>query len=48
MRDRALWRRYVLAPGVELHVRADLVERYRTLVERLRALAREAAERGKK
>jgi DNA-binding transcriptional MerR regulator len=46
--DRALWRRYLLAPGVELQVRADLVERYRTLIERLRALVRESAERGKK
>jgi DNA-binding transcriptional MerR regulator len=44
----AVWERYILAPGVELHVQADLVERHRALIERLRALARDAAERGKK
>lgn len=29
------WRRIVLAPGVELHVRADAERRYRALVQRL-------------
>lgn len=29
------WRRIVLAPGVELHIRADAERRYRALVQRL-------------
>lgn len=31
------WQRYVLAPGLELHVRRDLAEKYRDIVERILA-----------
>jgi DNA-binding transcriptional MerR regulator len=38
------WTRWELAPGVELHVRADATERQRRLVQRLLEAAREAGE----
>ena len=33
------WRRWTLAPGIELHVRGDALAGYRTLIRRLLALA---------
>jgi DNA-binding transcriptional MerR regulator len=38
-RQAEVWQRWPLAPGVELHVRADVVRRYHTILERLRATA---------
>ena len=35
------WRRVELAPGVELHIRADAERRYRTLIKRLLAASRD-------
>jgi hypothetical protein len=39
------WRRYALAPGVELQVRADLADEYEDLIRELQAVARAAGRR---
>jgi DNA-binding transcriptional MerR regulator len=36
--SKDLWRRWELAPGVELHIKADMEDQYRQLIERLRWL----------
>ena len=34
--DAAAWHRWEIAPGVELHIRSDLVDRYRHLIDMMR------------
>jgi hypothetical protein len=39
-----VWRRWSLAPGIELHVRDDASARHGRLIRRLRRVAAEACE----
>jgi DNA-binding transcriptional MerR regulator len=41
-RGGVVWQRWEVAPGVELHVRADVAASYEQLIERLRAVAGDA------
>ena len=40
-RGRDTWERLVIAEGFEIHIRADLVERYQALMPRLMILIKE-------